>query len=355
MVEFLYHHRESDMKKAILYKKIGEKNKVQCLACSHYCMITEGKRGICQTRENKGGKLYVLTYGNISALHVDPIEKKPLYHFYPGTEVLSLGTVGCNFRCSFCQNWDISQYPREHSGEIIGQNYTPEEIVDYALAHHIPSIAYTYNEPAIFFEFTYDVARLAHKKGLNNVYVSNGYESKEALEMIHPYLDAINIDLKSFREKFYVEVCGGHLQPVLDTIQRCKKYGIWQEITTLIIPGYNDRAEELRDIAEFIVSVDPTIPWHISRFFPQYKMMDISPTPFATLEKAYEIGKKAGLHYVYVGNIETGKYESTYCKQCGAMLIERKGYGVEMMYEKGGKCPQCHTQMEGIFSRLSMF
>lgn len=336
------------MERTVLLETIKGTNTVRCLTCSHYCVIKNGGQGICMTRENRKGVLEVLTYGKIAALHVDPIEKKPLFHFLPGTTVLSLGTVGCNFRCIFCQNWDISQYPREHAGEIIGSDYTPEEIVQYALSHHIPSIAYTYNEPAIFFEFTYDIARLAHKKGLKNVYVSNGYESKEALNKIHPYLDAINIDLKSFREQFYVDICGAHLQPVLDTIKRCRKYGIWQEITTLIIPGYNDSEKELKDIAEFIVSVDPVIPWHLSRFFPQYKMMDVPSTPLETLEKAYEIGKKAGLHYVYIGNIQTGKYESTYCKKCGELLVERKGYSLKMLYNEKGECQKCHKKMGGV-------
>jgi len=267
-----------------LYKKL-DGNKVRCLACAHYCVIQEGKTGICGVRENIGGELQLLVYGKPAAIQVDPIEKKPLYHFMPGTKILSLGTFGCNFRCGFCHDW------------------LPERIVSYAVEHKIPSIAYTYNEPTIFVEYAYDIMVLAKEKGLKNVFVSNGYESKETLDYIGPYLDAINIDLKSFSNGFYQKNCGAKLQPVLDTIRRVHKMKIWQEITTLVIPGENDVEEELKQIADFIVSVDPGIPWHLSRFHPDYKMMNKGVTSYESLVRVREIGLAAGLKYVYLGNV----------------------------------------------------
>lgn len=244
-----------------------------------------------------------MVYGKAVALHVDPIEKKPLYHFMPGTEVLSFGTVGCNFRCDFCQNWDISQVSKPPTSQIFGQDLPPKKIVEIAKKEKIPSIAYTYNEPAIFFEYAYDTAKLAHKTGIKNVYVSNGYESAEAREKIAPLLDAINIDLKSFDEKFYQKYCGARLQPVLENITQLHTFGVHLEITTLIIPGKNDSKNNLEKIAKFIAKVDKNIPWHISRFFPAYKMTDVPVTPIDTLQKAQKLGKKAGLKYVYIGNI----------------------------------------------------
>ncbi len=285
------------MHPAILYKKI-KNNLVQCQACAHYCAIKEGKTGKCGVRQNVGGRLQLLVYGRPVGLQVDPIEKKPLYHFLPGTKILSFGTFGCNFKCEFCQNWDMSQTYAE-----LTQNYTPEEIVALAVKYKTPSIAYTYNEPAIFAEYARDIMVLAQDRGLKNVWVSNGYFSKETLEYIGPYLDAINIDLKSFSDEFYQKICGAHLQPVLETIKRVHKRGIHQEITTLLIPGENDSDKELKQIAEFITFVDKNIPWHISRFHPDYKMLDKDITPYGSLTRAREIGLKAGLKYIYLGNI----------------------------------------------------
>ena len=287
-----------------MYKKL-DGNKVRCLACAHYCVIQEGKTGICGVRENIGGELQLLVYGKPAAIQVDPIEKKPLYHFMPGTKILSLGTFGCNFRCGFCQNWDISQQRLSELGYRLQESddWLPERIVSYAVEHKIPSIAYTYNEPTIFVEYAYDIMVLAKEKGLKNVFVSNGYESKETLDYIGPYLDAINIDLKSFSNGFYQKNCGAKLQPVLDTIRRVHKMKIWQEITTLVIPGENDVEEELKQIADFIVSVDPGIPWHLSRFHPDYKMMNKGVTSYESLVRVREIGLAAGLKYVYLGNV----------------------------------------------------
>ncbi len=285
------------MKQAVLYKKLKD-NIVQCQACAHYCVIKEGNTGVCGVRKNIGGELFLLVYGKPVAVHVDPIEKKPLYHFMPGTKILSLGTFGCNFRCDFCQNADLSQTYVDGT-----QNISPEQIVELALKYKTPSIAYTYNEPAIFVEYAHDIMKLAREKGLKNVYVSNGFESKEAMEYIGPYLDAINIDLKSFSDDFYRKTCGGRLQPVLDTIKRVKEKNIWQEITTLIIPGENDSEKELKQIAEFIASVDKNIPWHLSRFHPDYKMTDKNITSYQSLVRAREIGHEAGLKNVYLGNV----------------------------------------------------
>lgn len=274
-----------------------------CLACSHYCKIAEDKRGICGVRQNVKGDLFLLVYGLAAAMHVDPIEKKPLYHFLPGTDILSFGTVGCNLHCDFCQNWDMSQVSKPPHDQIFGNKQSPERIVSLAIKLKCPSIAYTYNEPGIFFEYAYDTMKLAHRKGLKNVYVSNGYISREAKTKLKDLLDAANIDLKSFDDRFYSKICGAKLKPVMETIESFYKMGVHIELTTLIIPGQNDSSEELQKIAKYIVSIDKKIPWHISRFFPSYKMKNITVTPIETLKIAAKIGKEAGLKYIYIGNI----------------------------------------------------
>lgn len=290
------------MKKALLFEKLAD-NFTQCTACNHYCKIAPNRTGICGVRKNIKGTLYLLVYGKAVALNVDPIEKKPLYHFMPGTKILSFGTVGCNFKCDFCQNWDISQVSKSPTNQIFGQDLPPKKIVEFAIENKIPSIAYTYNEPAVFFEYALDTAKLAKKANLKNVYVSNGYESPEARHKIAPYLDAINIDLKSYDEFFYKKYCGAKLEPVLENIIQFHKLAIHIEITTLIISGINDSRKNLMSIAKFIASVDKKIPWHISRFFPAYKMLDVKITPEFTLVNAQKIGKIAGLEYVYIGNV----------------------------------------------------
>ena len=282
------------MKECDLYKQ--EKDRVRCLACAHKCLIRKENTGICGVRKNINGKLYLLVYGKVASMNVDPIEKKPLYHFLPGTKAFSIGTIGCNFKCGFCQNFEISQVR-----EIIGEEITPEKIVENAIKTGCKSIAYTYNEPGIFIEFVKDIAKLAKEKELKNILVTNGYLSKESFDYIKDYIDVMNIDLKG-SDKFYQENCGAKVQPVLDTIKRAHKAGIHIEITTLLIPGLNDNEKELEKIAKFIASVDKKIPWHISRFFPMYKMLDKNITPISSLEKAYKIGKKH-LKYVYVGNV----------------------------------------------------
>ena len=290
------------MKEAFLYKKLDDK-KVKCELCPHLCVIAEGKRGICGVRENKDGTLYTLVYGKIVSSYPDPIEKKPLFHFLPGSLSYSIATAGCNFRCLFCQNWEISQMPREKR-IIIGEDKIPEEIIAAALEAGCQSIAYTYTEPTIFFEFAYDCSKLAREKGLKNIFVTNGFMTAETLNMISPYLDAANVDLKSFQEDFYRHISGARLAPVLDTLKMMKKLNIWVEVTTLVIPGVNDSKDELTRIANFIKNeLGEDTPWHVSAFFPAYKMTDLPPTPAETLTSVREIGLSAGLKYVYAGNI----------------------------------------------------
>ena len=288
-----------------MYEKLSDK-KVKCGLCNHCCIINDGKRGICGVRENKKGKLYSLVYGRIIAEHIDPIEKKPLYHFMPGSFSLSIATIGCNFKCLHCQNSDISQISKQEiiSNKQWGKEKSPKEIVQDALESNCPSISYTYTEPTIFLEFAFDCMKLAKKKGLKNIWVSNGYMTKKVLDLITPYLDAINVDLKAFTEGFYRDVCGAKLQPVLDNLIDIKKRGIHLEITTLVIPGKNDSEKELKQVAAFIKKkLGKDIPWHVSRFFPHHEFLNMMPTPVEKILRAVEIGKEAGLKFVYTGNV----------------------------------------------------
>ena len=334
------------MKKAMLYERLSD-NKVRCNLCAHRCVIADGKRGVCHVRENQGGTLYTLVYGRTIAQHVDPVEKKPLFHFYPGTTAYSVATPGCNFRCRWCQNWEISQMPREQD-LITGDEASPEQIVAVAQRAGCQSIAYTYTEPTVFFEYTYDTARLAHEAGLANIYITNGYMTEEMLEVFHPYLDAANVDLKAFRDETYRKYVGARLQPVLDSLKVMKRLGIWLEVTTLVIPGLNDDPAELRDAAQFVAQeLGADTPWHISRFFPAYRMTDVLSTPVETLRQAQEIGLAEGLRYVYVGNVPDE--ENTLCHHCGRLLIRRAGYSIlENHVQPDGKCPDCGTPVAGV-------
>lgn len=335
------------MKEAMLYEKIGDK-KVQCNLCAHRCKINEGKKGICLVRENRDGTLYTLVYGRTISQHVDPIEKKPLFNFYPGTTAYSIATVGCNFKCQFCQNWEISQMVRDEQ-LIMGNEASPESIVENAKKYGSKSIAYTYTEPTIFFEYAYDTAKLAHEVNIKNVFVTNGYMTEEAIKKIEPYLDATNVDLKSFSDDFYRKLCGAKLQPVLDALKLMKKLGIWVEVTTLIIPTLNDSSEELREIAKFIVNeLGEGTPWHISRFYPTYNLTDKPPTPIETIHKAREIGLNEGLKYVYEGNVPGSTGENTYCPNCKNLIIERWGYQIINKATKDGKCPYCESRIYGV-------
>lgn len=335
------------MKEAMFYEKMGG-NRVRCGLCRFRCRIDEGKRGICAVRENQGGTLYTLVYGKAVAEHVDPIEKKPLYHFMPGSTSYSVATVGCNFRCLHCQNYSISQSVRD-TMRIAGTDLPPEEIVRKALAHGCRSISYTYTEPTIFYEYAYDTAVLAKQAGLKNVFVTNGYITPEALAGIRPFLDAANIDLKGFSDRFYREVVHATLGEVLDSIVEHKRQGIWVELTTLIIPGWNDADEELRGIARFIAEqVGVETPWHVTQFYPTYKMTDRPRTPVVTLRRARQIGLEAGLRYVYEGNVPGEGGEHTFCPGCGELLIRRFGFYLEENRIAMGKCPTCETAIDGV-------
>ena len=344
------------MKEAVLYEKL-ENNKVRCLACRHKCIIKDGMTGICGVRVNKGGKLYLIAHSHPSAVHLDPIEKKPFYHFLPSTYAFSLGTQGCNFRCSWCQNHDLSQSIKERAKfnaeiaiNIIRKEshfLPPEDVVKLAKQYDASTIAYTYNEPTIWSEYAKDIAVLARKEGLKNVFVSSGYESDEAIEYLKE-IDAFNIDLKAFNDKTYREHIGGELDGVLQTIKKIKRKKKWIEITTLVIPKINDSEEEIREIARFIASLDNEIPWHISRFYPHYKMTHLPPTPIETLHKAMEIGKEEGLKHVYIGNVIDEDRESTYCPKCGRKVIIRRGYSVQNKL-KDGKCPYCGYKIKGVW------
>ncbi|MFX1486119.1 MAG: AmmeMemoRadiSam system radical SAM enzyme [Promethearchaeota archaeon] len=331
------------MKEASFYEK--QDGKLKCGLCSHRCLILESKKGICGVRQNKGGVLYSLVYGRTVAQHIDPIEKKPLYHFHPGSYAYSIATAGCNFKCKNCQNADISQMPADHN-RIIGDNVPPDRIVKLAKQYNCRSIAYTYTEPTIFYEYAYDISRLASREGIKNIFVTNGYITEEALREINPYLDAANIDLKSFSDKFYRSNCGARLKPVLQSIELHKELGIWIEITTLIIPTLNDSERELRRIAEFIKSVGEEIPWHVSAFYPAYKLRNIERTPTKTLRKARKIGLEVGLRYVYTGNILGDVGEHTYCYKCGAALIRRYGFEIMENRIKDSKCPNCGAKID---------
>ena len=335
------------MREAMLWEEAGG-GRVRCRLCAHRCLIPLGGRGVCMVRENRSGKLYSLVYGRIVSHALDPVEKKPLFHFLPGTGTLSIATVGCNFRCDFCQNYEISQLPREHGGWIVGEEVTSEDLIFAAKSTQARSISYTYTEPTIFFEFCYETGKLAAKEGLKNIFVTNGYMTEEALEEAKDWLHAATVDLKSFSEDFYRRFCGASLQPVLDTIRRMWEAGIWVEVTTLVIPGRNDSPEELRWIAEFLMGISPDIPWHISRFVPAYKAWDLPPTPVATLRKAREVGLSAGLRFVYLGNVP-GEGEDTFCPSCGRVLVRRYGFYVLENAILDGHCPQCGAAIPGIW------
>ena len=336
------------MKEALLYDQRADET-VVCQVCAHRCTIPEGKTGICGVRRNQAGVLHSLVYDKVVSTHVDPIEKKPFYHLLPGSFSFSIATVGCNFRCQNCQNHDISQWPREHAGDLPGSQIAPAEIVKAALRSQCASIAYTYTEPAVYFELAYETARIAHAQGLKNVFVTNGYMTAEALDLIQPYLDGANVDLKGFDEAKHRSLCGAKLEPVKETIRRMREKKIWVEVTTLIIPTHNDSDDELRQIAAWLCSVDPAMPWHVSAFFPQYRLPHLPPTPAATIFRAVDIGKAAGLRYVYSGNVRGGEAEDTWCAHCHKRLIQRRGFAVQENLVTNGKCPACGTFVAGIF------
>jgi pyruvate formate lyase activating enzyme len=339
---------EDKRKKAVLWEPI-EGARVRCKLCSFRCVIDDGTRGHCCVRQNSGGTLYSLNYDKVCAANPDPIEKKPLFHFQPGTRSFSIATMGCNFQCEFCQNWQISQAVLG-GGEIDGQAVSPEQIVAAALRSDCRSIAYTYTEPTVFMELCADCGRLANENGLANVFVSNGYMTREAIDFASDWLDGINVDLKAFSDDYYRRLCKARLQPVLDTIAYiARQTKIWIEVTTLLIPGQNDSEDELKQLADFLVrEAGPDVPWHISRFHPQYKYTEGRATSLDSLQSAERIGKEAGLRYVYLGNVPGTQSESTFCHECGHMLIERTGYRIVANEIQDSKCPKCGTDIAGF-------
>jgi len=334
------------MKKAMLSESL-EQRQLRCRLCAHACRLKPDQTGICGVRQNIEGELYTLTYDRVAALHTDPIEKKPLYHFLPGSPSFSLGTMGCNFSCSFCQNHTLSCI--ETPEQITGESIPPRRLVAMAERAGCRSIAYTYSEPTIFFELMLDTARIARDAGLKNVMVTNGYMSATALEALQPYLDGANVDLKAFTDEFYRTQCGARLQPVLDTIERMKAAGIWIEVTTLLIPGLNTDEEALGNLIEFIRGIDPEIPWHVSRFFPTHRLTDRPATPEDMIFHALSLGRTAGLKYVYGGNLSSTGWSHTDCPACGQRLIQRNGYSTRIIGLENGRCAHCSAPLAGIW------
>ena len=335
----------SELREALYYQRLDEKG-VQCLLCPRKCIIANRKRGFCRARENKDGTLYSLVYSKPCAVHADPIEKKPLFHVMPGTRSFSMATAGCNLQCKFCQNWQISQARPE---DIPYEYLPPERVVMLADANNCPSIAYTYTEPTIFYEYMLDTAKLAHQAGIMNVMHSNGFINEEPLRRLCRYMDAANIDLKG-SDKFYNEFCLGNRDDVLRTLRILKEEGVWVEITYLLIPTINDNPDYIKATCLWIKeNLGPDTPLHISRFWPMYKLKNISPTPISTLKDAYNIAMSEGLNYVYIGNIPGNKGESTYCPNCKKLLVERLGYSIAENNIKDGRCKYCHQEIAGIW------
>ncbi|OBQ55758.1 AmmeMemoRadiSam system radical SAM enzyme [Halodesulfovibrio spirochaetisodalis] len=321
---------------------------VKCRLCSHFCTIAPEHIGLCGVRKNVNGKLYTLVYDRVAAANLDPVEKKPLYHFLPGTNTFSFGTVGCNLACSFCQNYSLSTAPRL-TGQITGQMTKPEQIVALALESGAKSISYTYSEPTVFFELMAETAEIAIQHGLKNIIVSNGYQSPECLEELKDLIHACNIDLKAATESFYHSICKAHIRPVLRNLKTIRDMGWWMEVTTLLVPGENDDKEEIATLARFINDeLGSDTPWHLSRFHPTYKMQDHIATPLEDLERAAAIGKDAGLHYVYVGNVHGHGGRDTLCPACGCTVIRRKSYTAAK--NDYSHCPTCKADIAGIWS-----
>ena len=332
-----------------LYERLP-KEWVLCTSCGHRCRIPPGRDGICKVRSNRNGTLYV-PVGYVAGLALDPIEKKPFFHALPGSSALSFGMLGCDYRCAYCQNWLTSQALRDPAAGTRPQSMTARDIVGIALDHNAPVITSTYNEPLITSEWAAEIFGLARQYGIRCSYVSNGNATPEVITYLRPFLDFYKIDLKSFRQKNYQQL-GGRLQTVLDTVRMLHEMRIWMEIVTLVVPGFNDSDEELRDIAEFLVSVSPDIPWHVTAFHQDYKMTDPPPTPPRALIRAAEIGKQTGLRFVYAGNLpgSLGELENTMCPSCGDLLVERRGFRVLAMRLRDGCCPRCATRIPGVWS-----
>ena len=335
------------MKEALLYDNL-EAGQVKCRLCRHGCRIHDGKRGLCAVRENQGGTLYTMVYDRVISTNIDPIEKKPLFHFAPGTKSFSMATVGCNFRCSFCQNYSISQMPHDR-GRIEGSSYSPAQLADMAVKYDCRSISYTYTEPTIYYELAKDTMIEARKRGLSNVFVTNGYMTRDMLDDCRGLLDAANVDLKAFNDGFYTHYCKARRKGVLDSLRYMRQLGIWIEVTTLLIPTLNDDPTEVRELARFIkTDLGKETPWHVSRFYPQYKELDLPPTEVEALGKVRQIGQEEGLSYVYTGNVPLDPGENTYCPGCARLLIDRAGYTIRNYEIKDGRCSECGYEVDGV-------
>lgn len=333
--------------KALHHEKLADK-KVRCLLCPRKCIVPKNKRGFCRVRENRDGEYYTLVHSNPCAIHIDPIEKKPLFHFLPSTFALSLATAGCNFTCKNCQNWDISQ---SRPDDTINFEVSPKEMVNLALKYKTPTIAYTYTEPVVYYEYMLETARIAKNRGVANIYHSNGYINEKPLLELIPYLDGANVDLKGYSNDFYKDITGGTLSPVLETLKTLRKKGVWLEITNLVIPTKNDSENMIQELCVWIKKeLGKETPIHFSRFYPQYKLQNLPPTPVETLSKAAGIAQTIGLEYVYIGNVPGIAEENTYCPQCGKIIIERRGYDIRAINVKDGRCKFCKRKIAGKWS-----
>jgi pyruvate formate lyase activating enzyme len=334
------------MIKALLGESAGE-DRVICHLCAHECRINEGKTGVCRVRKNLKGELFSLNADRVVSINLDPIEKKPLYHFLPGSRSFSIAAMGCNFSCRFCQNHSISVVNAED--EIQGERISPEQVLALARKNHAQSISYTYTEPTVFFELVLETARLARLAGIRNALVSNGYMTAKALSLLGPFLDGANIDLKAFSDGFYKKFCSAHLRPVLETISAMKAMGIWIEVTTLLIPGLNDDRREIEELISFLYGLDENIPWHVSRFFPQYRLLDIEPTAAASIHAFLQLGTDMGLKFTYGGNLADSSWSNTRCPSCRETLIKRSGYHVDNIGLQSGSCRFCGTAVAGTW------
>ena len=335
------------VREARYYRQL-DNEKVQCLLCPKKCVTGNGKRGVCRVRENQAGSYKTLVYGRLTSMNLDPIEKKPLFHFLPSTTALSVATAGCNVRCKFCQNWNISQANPE---EVRFRYVSPEELVQTARRYGARSIAYTYNEPIVFIEYMLDSATLAKAQGVHSVMISNGYLNRKPLDDLCKQLSAIKVDFKAFSDRFYHQTVSGSLQPVLDTMVRIKEQGVWLEMVYLVITTLNDEPQELREMCQWIINnLGTDVPLHFTRYHPQYLLKNLPPTPIPTLQTAYQIARDAGIQYVYLGNVPTNPAENTYCASCGKMVVERTGFAIRSVSLQDGKCAFCGNPIPGIWS-----
>jgi pyruvate formate lyase activating enzyme len=333
---------------AMFWEKL-ENNRVKCLLCPRECQVADVERGYCGVRENQGGKYQTLVYGPLCSANIDPIEKKPLFHYVPGTTAFSVATAGCNFECKFCQNWQISQFRPE---QVESNPISPDRLVAACKGRRCPTIAYTYSEPVIFYEYMHDSAALARQQGIGSVMISNGYIQEKPLRQLCGQLTAVKIDFKAFTEKFYADVCSGELKPVLKTLETLRDIGIWFELVILIIPTLNDTAEEVQRMSKWVLEkLGPDVPMHFTRFQPTYRLTNLPQTPIATLERCRKVAMDAGVRYVYAGNVPTHPGENTYCHHCKEVLIERVGFRIAANRIKDGKCHKCGTAIPGVWSQ----